>query len=108
MSRALYHLSYGTAAEMLPSGCGAGLQLALLDPVLRDGDSLSLVHTFLHALTRAWDQDGCGGRIRSDDLRVMSPTRCRGSTRRVDYTRGPKGGFCAKRAFRFGLKGAFC
>ena len=30
--------------------------------------------------------DGCGGRIRTDDLRVMSPTSCRCSTPRAKYT----------------------
>jgi hypothetical protein len=30
--------------------------------------------------------DGCGGRIRTDDLRVMSPTSCRCSTPRSNYT----------------------
>ena len=29
---------------------------------------------------------GCGGRIRTDDLRVMSPTSCRCSTPRSQYT----------------------
>src|ERR671936_1607193 len=33
-------------------------------------------------------RDGCGGRIRTDDLRVMSPTSCRCSTPRCQYTRG--------------------
>src|SRR2546428_66185 len=44
MSRALYHLSYGTVEEMLASGLYSRLQLALLLPVLVYGDALSLVH----------------------------------------------------------------
>jgi hypothetical protein len=32
--------------------------------------------------------DGCGGRIRTDDLRVMSPTSCRCSTPLQKYTAG--------------------
>jgi hypothetical protein len=35
----------------------------------------------------AWGQGGCGGRIRTDDLRVMSPTSCRCSTPLAKYTR---------------------
>ena len=56
MSRALYHLSYGTAAPTLgalASCLGARLQLLLLLPVLRDRDALSLVH-FLPARMRGW------------------------------------------------------
>src|SRR5207244_11702447 len=56
MSRALYHLSYGTAAPTLgalASCLGARLQLLLLLPVLRDRDALSLVH-FLPARMRRW------------------------------------------------------
>jgi hypothetical protein len=48
MSRALYHLSYGTACGSLPSGLDARLQLALLTAVLVDGDALSLVHCLEH------------------------------------------------------------
>ena len=44
MSRALYHLSYGTADRTLASGLNPRLQLALLLPVLVDGDALSLIH----------------------------------------------------------------
>src|SRR5258708_8434719 len=44
MSRALYHLSYGTARRMLARSLRPSLQLALLRPVLRDGYPLSLVH----------------------------------------------------------------
>src|SRR5213083_1176469 len=45
MSRALYHLSYGTARERLPRRLlGPSLQLALLLPVLVDRHSLSLIH----------------------------------------------------------------
>src|SRR3979411_74248 len=33
-------------------------------------------------------EGGCGGRIRTDDLRVMSPTSCRCSTPRQQYTSG--------------------
>src|SRR5256885_16536078 len=46
MSRALYHLSYGTAAPTLgarASCLGARLQLLLLLPGLRDRDGLFLV-----------------------------------------------------------------
>ena len=32
---------------------------------------------------------GCGGRIRTDDLRVMSPTSCRCSTPPMDYSTSP-------------------
>ena len=35
---------------------------------------------------------GCGGRIRTDDLRVMSPTSCRCSTPRSKYTAALKAG----------------
>ncbi len=43
MSRALYHLSYGTscAGVRLTSGLGFRLELALLDSVLGDRDALS-------------------------------------------------------------------
>ena len=47
MSRALYHLSYGTSAaesgRILPRGRGARLQFFLLDPSLGERDPLSLV-----------------------------------------------------------------
>ena len=47
MSRALYHLSYGTSAaesgRILPRGRGACLQLSLLQPSLGERDPLSLV-----------------------------------------------------------------
>jgi hypothetical protein len=47
MSRALYHLSYGTSAaesgRILPRGCDARLQLSLLQPSLGECDPLSLV-----------------------------------------------------------------
>ncbi len=46
MSRALYHLSYGTscAGVRLTSRLGFRLELALLDSVLGDRDALPLVH----------------------------------------------------------------
>jgi hypothetical protein len=44
MSRALYHLSYGTAEQRLPSGLSTRLGLALLLPTLVEGNTLSLVH----------------------------------------------------------------
>src|SRR5207247_2530315 len=82
----------------LTSGLRPRLQLALLLPVLGDRYPLSLVH-FLATHTSgrmAWDQVGCGGRIRTDDLRVMSPTSCRCSTPRHQYTQAvagpPRGG----------------
>jgi hypothetical protein len=51
MSRALYHLSYGTARERLPRRLlDPSLQLALLLPMLGDRYTLSLVH-FLCAHT---------------------------------------------------------
>jgi hypothetical protein len=45
MSRALYHLSYGTATRVgiLARGCDARLELPLLDPSLGECDALSLV-----------------------------------------------------------------
>jgi hypothetical protein len=45
MSRALYHLSYGTAEENLTLRPRPRLQLALLLPVLGDGDALPFIHT---------------------------------------------------------------
>jgi hypothetical protein len=47
MSRALYHLSYGTscAGVRLTSGLGFRLELAFLDSVLGDRDALPLVHS---------------------------------------------------------------
>jgi hypothetical protein len=38
------------------------------------------------AFRLGWGQGGCGGRIRTDDLRVMSPTSCRCSTPLPEYT----------------------
>ena len=50
MSRALYHLSYGTARMKLPGRLlDPCLQLALLLPVLVDRYTLSLVHVLRHA-----------------------------------------------------------
>jgi hypothetical protein len=46
MSRALYHLSYGTAPKRLASGQSPRLGLALLLPTLVEGYTLSLVHRF--------------------------------------------------------------
>jgi hypothetical protein len=46
MSRALYHLSYGTASSRLTLRLlSPRLQLALLPAVLGDRDTLSLVHS---------------------------------------------------------------
>src|SRR5207247_1320815 len=86
----------------LTSGLRARLQLALLLPVLGDRYPLSLVH-FLATHTSgqmAWDQVGCGGRIRTDDLRVMSPTSCRCSTPRLPVYPPPSGGPPATAAVR--------
>ena len=47
MSRALYHLSYGTAERSLTSGLRPRLELALLPAVLGDCHSFALVHGFL-------------------------------------------------------------
>jgi hypothetical protein len=52
MSRALYHLSYGTASGSLASGLRARLQLPLLLSVLVDGYALSLVHFLLERTSR--------------------------------------------------------
>src|ERR1700674_4767377 len=68
---------------MLASGLCSCLQLALLLPVLVDRDPLSLVHDL--PKTRVAGGLGirsCGGWIRTNDLRVMSPTSCRCSTPR--------------------------
>jgi hypothetical protein len=47
MSRALYHLSYGTeAGERLTGRLRPCLELPLLYAVLRDRDALPLVHIF--------------------------------------------------------------
>jgi hypothetical protein len=64
MSRALYHLSYGTAQagrkpnalknEILSCGLRPRLELALLRPPLGQRHSLSLVH----ALSRKWSEPG--------------------------------------------------
>src|SRR5205807_3881065 len=54
MSRALYHLSYGTADRTLASGLNPRLQLALLLPVLVDGDALSLIHGLGHKWAGGW------------------------------------------------------
>ena len=102
MSRALYHLSYGTAQ--------AGRELGALkgeDPILRSvpapsacASSLvawpaplafscsSLLQNCGAATAGSVLGVGCGGRIRTDDLRVMSPTSCRCSTPRSKYTAG--------------------
>src|SRR6266508_5617744 len=48
MSRALYHLSYGTAQRMLSGGLRPCLQLALLSAVLGDRHPLPLVQTPSH------------------------------------------------------------
>jgi hypothetical protein len=44
MSRALYHLSYGTADARLAGGLNPRLRLALLLATLVEGYTLSLVH----------------------------------------------------------------
>jgi hypothetical protein len=64
MSRALYHLSYGTAQagrkpnalkkEILSCGLSPRFELALLSPPLGQGHSLSLVH----ALSKKWSEPG--------------------------------------------------
>jgi hypothetical protein len=46
MSRALYHLSYGTADLRLAGGLRPRLGPALLLPTLVEGYTLSLVHSF--------------------------------------------------------------
>jgi hypothetical protein len=47
MSRALYHLSYGTGAgERLTGRLRPCLELPLLDAVLCDRDALPLVHAY--------------------------------------------------------------
>src|SRR5438105_7028924 len=73
---------------MLTSGLDSRLELALLLPVLVDGDALSLVHIpseIRHARPPGgWESGGCGAWIRTKDLRVMSPTSCRCSTPRFE------------------------
>jgi hypothetical protein len=80
MSRALYHLSYGTAQagrkpralkkEILSCGLRPRLELALLRPPLGQGYSFP----FVHALSRKWSEPAttgsavgvqgvCGGRF---------------------------------------------
>jgi hypothetical protein len=44
-----------------------------------------------------WGLGGCGGRIRTDDLRVMSPTSCRCSTPPPEYT-SPRAAAARRRA----------
>ena len=58
MSRALYHLSYGTAPGRLAGGLlDPRLELALLLPVLRDCYSLSLVHILRReSIGVAWEK----------------------------------------------------
>src|ERR1700704_3986837 len=109
MSRALYHLSYGTAQagrsrapqeekieeKILSRGLRPCLELALLHSSFGKRHSFPLVQCFSRKFRRSrarvapWlGPDGCGGRIRTDDLRVMSPTSCRCSTPREKYTAG--------------------
>src|SRR5438105_13586939 len=77
---------------MLTSGLDSRLELALLLPVLVDGDALSLVHIpseIRHARPPGgWESGGCGAWIRTKDLRVMSPTSCRCSTPRFELYPG--------------------
>ncbi len=72
---------------MLARGLRTRLQLALLLSVLGQRDFLPLVHTFYCSIGPSTNGsevgvESCGGRIRTDDLRVMSPTSCRCSTPR--------------------------
>src|SRR5437899_7960289 len=57
MSRALYHLSYGTAGTSLTSGLSSRLQLLFLSAVLVDGDALSLVHGLGHECTGGLEKE---------------------------------------------------
>src|SRR2546426_12722493 len=55
--------------ESLAGGLDSRLQLALLLPVLVDGDALSLVHSFRHATNGgAEGRSGGGWRVWTDDL----------------------------------------
>jgi hypothetical protein len=99
MSRALYHLSYGTAGRRRARRAHLGilsrrlcprLQLAFLRAALSQRHPLPLVHVSpeIRGQRRpGWLRNGCGGRIRTDDLRVMSPTSCRCSTPRGELYR---------------------
>src|SRR5258708_29266546 len=79
MSRALYHLSYGTscAGVRLTSRLRSCLELALLDSVLGDRDALPLVHP-KHSLIRT--KPGCP-RLRG----------CCNWLRRLDSNQRPSG-----------------
>ena len=66
MSRLLYRLSYTAPG----AGCGVALAAG---------------PTPVRALWRT----GCGGWIRTNDLRVMSPTSCHCSTARIEYSKTP-------------------
>src|SRR2546421_11522682 len=73
MSRALYHLSYGTAdrelserLESAPSACASS------SGACRWRRAFSYSWPRAQVGWGAWDQDGCGAWIRTKDLRVMS------------------------------------
>ena len=54
--------------------------MGLTDVICINKEEHPLWVPFLHL------EFGCGGRIRTDDLRVMSPTSCRCSTPLSNYT----------------------
>src|SRR5438045_3165359 len=110
MSRALYHLSYGTAdltvgvptksrrslgfreevelserLESAPSACASS------SGAYRWRRAFSYSWPRAQVGWGAWDQDGCGAWIRTKDFRVMSPTSCRCSTPRGKVYRALSG-----------------
>ena len=65
MSRALYHLSYGTAEAILPSSPHPRLRLALLQTVLRDRYALPLVHCLRRGSIARLDATGLSTELTS-------------------------------------------
>ena len=103
MSRALYHLSYGTAqagrelgalkgedpilrSVPAPSACASSLVAWPAPLAFSCSSLLQIAARSRHGRLGGWGQIGCGAWIRTKDLRVMSPTSCRCSTPRRYYT----------------------
>src|SRR5437879_16344 len=90
MSRALYHLSYGTAERdpsgrlaLVPSACASSAG-ALQWPLASACSYKSRSQMALSTEGSEAGVAGCGAWIRTKDLRVMSPTSCRCSTPRLE------------------------
>jgi hypothetical protein len=104
MSRALYHLSYGTAPaysrgpreitgeasdfvgrKCYRVACARAFVLRFFRRCFAIATRFLLfIASGVYGLGVLGMRGGCGGRIRTDDLRVMSPTSCRCSTPRLE------------------------